>query len=103
MKLADQLTSYVAAAFTGLWIQTSEADEAEREIVQHARSKKWNVAVWDVAGGLRTPGANTTVEPGGDPLAALRALPALADDKGTAILILHNFHRNQNRRSLVVG
>src|SRR5205807_5314430 len=28
-----------------------------------------------------------------DPLAILRALPALADDKGTAILLLHNFHR----------
>jgi ATPase family associated with various cellular activities (AAA) len=29
----------------------------------------------------------------GDPLAALRALPALADNKGTALLIMHQFHR----------
>ena len=29
----------------------------------------------------------------GDPLAALRALPALADANGTALLLLHNFHR----------
>jgi hypothetical protein len=95
MKLAEQLTSYVAAAFTGIWIESREPDEAEREIVQHARKNKWKIAVWDVANGLRVPGAAATnPEAGaGDPLAALRALPALADDKGTAILVLHNFHR----------
>jgi ATPase family associated with various cellular activities (AAA) len=95
MKLADQLTSYINAAFAGLWVETREADEAEREIVRLARSKKWKIAVWDVAGGMRIPGAaGTNAEAGvGDPLAALRALPALADDQGTAILVLHNFHR----------
>jgi len=95
MKLADQLTSYVAAAFTGIWIESREPDEAEREIAQHARKNKWKIAVWDVASGLRVPGATgTNAEVGaGDPLAALRALPALADEKGTAILVLHNFHR----------
>ena len=99
MKLTDQITDYVHAAFTGLWVQTHEPDEAERELVQHAQRKKWKIAVWDVASGLRLPGnANApTTEPGaGDPLAALRALPALADDKGTAILVLHNFHRFLN-------
>ena len=95
MKLADQMMSYIAATFTGIWIETREADEAEREIVQHARKNKWKIAVWDVANGLRVPGATTTSTDAGtgDPLAALRALPALADDKGTAILVLHNFHR----------
>ena len=96
MKLTDQITDFVNAAFTGLWVQTSEADEAEKEIIQHARQKKWKIAVWDVATGLRFPGNANTLQPdagAGDPLAALRALPALADDKGTAILVLHNFHR----------
>src|ERR1043166_8944525 len=96
MKLADQITDFVNAAFTGIWVQTSEADEAEREIIQHARQKKWKLAVWDVAAGLRLPGTANTSQPesgAGDPLAALRALPALADEKGTAILVLHNFHR----------
>jgi hypothetical protein len=95
MKLVDQLTNYVNAAFAGIWIQSSEADEAEREIVRHAREKQWKVAIWDVAGGLRLPGGNgANMDAGvGDPLAALRALPALADNKGTAILVLHNFHR----------
>lgn len=70
MKLCDQLTDYVNAAFTGLWVQSHEPDEAEREIVQHAKAKDWKVAVWDVANGLRFPnsksGGSTEVG-GGDP------------------------------------
>jgi hypothetical protein len=96
MQLTDQLTDFVNAAFTGLWIQTFEPDEAEREIIQHAHQKQWNVAVWDLAGGLRFPNApaNASTEVGaGDPLAVLRALPTLASEKGTALLLLHNFHR----------
>jgi hypothetical protein len=99
MQLAEQLTDYVHAAFTGLWIQTSEADEAEREIVQHARSQGWAVAVWDVAGGLRLPASPGTFHPEaspGDPLVALRALPALAQRDGTTLLLLHNFNRFLN-------
>lgn len=96
MKLTDQLTDFVNAAFAGIWVQTSEADEAEKEIIQHARQKKWKIAVWDVASGLRVPGNQSAAQPesgAGDPLAALRALPALADEKGTSLLVLHNFHR----------
>jgi hypothetical protein len=104
MKLTDQLTDFIHAAFTGLWIITSEPDEAEREIVQHARQKKWKIAVWDLASGIRLPGNQGTsqAESGaGDPLAALRALPALADEKGTAVLGLHNFHRFLNSPEVV--
>jgi hypothetical protein len=94
MKLTEQLTDYIHAAFTGLWIQTYEPDEAEREIIQHARQQKWKVAIWDVANGLRVESnPHGTQDTGGDPLAALRALPALADGKGTAVLLLHSFHR----------
>jgi len=96
MKLSEQLTDYVHAAYSGLWLVTSEPDEAEREIVQHARRQEWKVAVWDIAGGLRFPNApqNRSTEVGaGDPLAALRALPALASRNGTALLLLHHFHR----------
>ena len=92
MKLTDQLTDYINAAFTGLWVVTSEPDEAEREIVQHAEEKNWTVAAWDIASGLRLPGRQSS-ESGGDPLAAIRSLNALATKDGTAILLLHNFHR----------
>src|SRR5262245_48330431 len=96
MSLTAQLTDYVHAAFTGLWVQTSEPDEAERDLLQHARQQNWKAVVWDVAGGLRLATGNGSpgLEAGaGDPLAALRALPALADRNGTALLLLHNFHR----------
>ena len=94
MKLTEQLTSYINAAFTGIWIQTHEPDEAERELIHQAHKQHWKIAVWDVANGLRLPGVASNGESsGGDPLAALRALPALADEKGTAVLVLHNFHR----------
>jgi hypothetical protein len=95
MNLTDQLTDYVHAAFSGLWIQTCEPDEAEREITRHAQQQRWRLAVWDVASGLRLPAeanGQRPAEAGGDPLAALRTLPALADPDGTSLLVLHNFH-----------
>ena len=63
MKLTDQLTDYVHAAFSGLCVQSSEPDEAEREIVQLARQRNWKVAVWDVANGLRLPNAHADRRP----------------------------------------
>ena len=49
MTLAEQLTDYVNAACTGLWIVTHEPDEAEREIIHLCRDHKWKLAVWAVA------------------------------------------------------
>lgn len=94
MSLTGQLTDYINAAFSGLWVQTQEPDEAEREITRLARDQKWKLAIWDVASGLCIPGANGTVDASaGDPLAALRALPTLGQRDGTSLLVLHNFHR----------
>ena len=96
MTLTEQLTDYIRAAFTGLYLVTHEPDEAEREITALARQQDWKLACWDIASGLRLPSEAATfrgdAQPG-DPLAVLRALPTLADAKGTALLILHNFHR----------
>ena len=104
MTLAEQVTEYVHAAFAGLWVQTSEPDEAERELVEHGRQRNWVMAAWGVAAGLRRPG--TPGETGidgaaGDPLAAMRALAALADPDGTAVLLLHQFHRFLNNPEVV--
>jgi len=93
MKLTDQLTEYVNAAFSGLWVQTHETDEAEREITQLAREENWKVAVWDIANGLRLANSTTRPENASDPLGALRALPTLAEREGSALLLMHNFHR----------
>lgn len=104
MKLAQLLTDYVHAAFSGLWILTSEPDEAEREIVQHAREQGWKLALWDIANGLRVPGESSSVRGDAgpaDPLAALRALPALAQRNGTSLLLLPNFHRFLNNPEVI--
>ena len=58
VNLTAALTDYINAAFAGIWVETREADEAEREIIRHAQQKKWRIAVWDVANGLRLPGSN---------------------------------------------
>jgi SpoVK/Ycf46/Vps4 family AAA+-type ATPase len=103
MNLTEQLTDYVNAAFSGFYVQTQEPDEAEREITQLARSKNWKVAVWDVAAGLRLPSEGTfhgDATPG-DPLAVLRAVPALADKDGTALVLLHNFHKFLNNPEVI--
>lgn len=127
MNLISQLTDYISACFTGLWIRSFEADEAEREIIQYARQRQavlsnlqksqpeeeelikrakeqsWRVVVWDMANGLRVPGNEKPVQESaaGDPLAALKALPALADADGSALLILHNFHRFLNNPEVI--
>src|SRR5262249_30352206 len=96
MTLAEQLTHYAHAAFSGIYLVTHEADEAEREIAALARARGWRLACWDVAGGLRLPGAAHPAAPeagAGDPLAVLRAVPALAQPDGTALVLLHNYHR----------
>src|SRR5262249_12309167 len=59
---------------------------------------------WDVAGGLRFPNAPRHAPAdvgGGDPLAVLRAVPALAERDGTALVLLHNFHKFWNSPEVV--
>lgn len=90
--LVEQMSDYINAAFAGLWIQTLEPDEAEREIVRHGQEREWKVASWDIAQGLRSEGRIAT-DSAVDPLAALRALPALSSPNGTTLLLLHQFHR----------
>ena len=63
MKLTDQLTHYIHAAFTGIWVQTHEPDEALRDILRHAQQKKWKLAVWDIASGIRLPAKASSSSP----------------------------------------
>lgn len=108
MSLVNQLTDYINAAFSGLWVQTVEPDEAERELVEHARHQRWTLAVWDVARGLRMPLNPTATAPEvADPLAVLRVLPTLvltqndASGDPTTLLVLPNFHRFLNSAEIV--
>ena len=110
MTLIQRLTDYIHAAFTGLWVQTFEPDEAERELVEHGRQAGWTVAVWDIARGLRLPISNGAAAPeAADPVSVLRGLPALAPaesteagcDMGTTLVLLPNFHRFLNSAEIV--
>ncbi len=96
MTLAERLTEYIQACFTGIWIESREHEDALAEIAALTRRENWQLAVWDIDQGLSFsgPSARDHTPPGGtDPLAAIRALSALATTNGSALLVLRNFHR----------
>jgi hypothetical protein len=96
MPLATKLAELVRACFTGIWIESHEHQDAMMEIAQLCRDEEWRLAVWDIERGLHLPGqpASEATDAGGqDPLAAIRAVNALASNDGAALLLLQNFHR----------
>src|SRR5688572_24361868 len=100
MSLAERLSEYIRACFTGLWIQTHEDQDALAEIRGLCRQEGWQLANWDIEQGLRVAGQSADGSGATDPLAAIRALSAMAPEetesgerKGSALLVLHNFHR----------
>ena len=102
MSLATTLREYLAACFTGIWIQSHEHEDALAEIAQLCRDEDWRLATWDVSQGLQIAGQAEEVEStGADPLAAIRSINTLATSDGTAILVLTNFHRFMNSAEIV--
>lgn len=103
MTLAERLSEAIHACFTGLWIQSHEQEDALVDITRLCRDQEWKLAVWDIDGGLRLPGADAPSEDSStqDPLAAVRALRGLADPQGTSLLVLVNFHRFLNSAEIV--
>jgi predicted kinase len=104
MTLAERLSEYVRAAFSGIWIRSYEHDDAVAEIATLCRREGWSLATWDVDRGLAVAGRpeGSNVVPGAaDPLAAVRSLSALASADGTALLVLRNFHRYVNGAEVV--
>src|SRR5687767_3786776 len=92
MSLSQRLAEYVRAAFTGIWIESCEHEDALAELAQLCRREKWSLATWDVDRGLQTDGAADATAT--DPVAAVRSLGALRQrDDGAALLVLPNFHR----------
>src|SRR4051812_19125492 len=99
MTLAERLRELVRAAFSGIYVHSFEHQDAIQEIAQLCRQEGWSLATWDVDQGLALVGmaadASAAVQ-AADPLAAIRALAALATPDGTAVLVLKNFHRFLN-------
>ncbi len=89
MSLTQRLAEYVSACFTAIWIESAEHEDALREIAQMCRDQNWKLAHWDIDRGLRIPGAEQPADAGGnDPLAAIRAVNALASADSSALLVL---------------
>ena len=104
MSLSQRLTEHISACFTALWVRSHEHDDALREIGQMCRQQDWRLACWDIEQGLQIPGGDTPTEAGGtDPLAAIRAVNALASPDSSAILVLTNFHRFLQSAEIVQG
>jgi hypothetical protein len=96
MTLTERLEELVRAAFAGLWVVSHEHDDAVAEIATLCRRHGWSLATWDIDRGLAVagqPGDANAVPGAADPLAAVRALKAMASPDGTALLILRNYHR----------
>jgi hypothetical protein len=77
--LTKQLREYVDAAFSGLWIQSAEHDDAIAEIKLLANQEGWDMIVEEP-------------NPDYDPVATLRATLALDSEK-TTLVVLPNVHR----------
>ena len=92
MALSKQLSEYIRACFTGIWIESHEQQDALTEITQLCQQEGWQLATWNIEQGLRVSGASVD-NGGGDPLAAIRAVSSLATPEGTAVMVLQNFHR----------
>ena len=87
MTLTERLTEYISACFTGLWVVSHEHEDAVREIAEMCRDQDWRLATWNVDQGLRIAGGEMPAEAGGnDPLAAIRAINALASPDSSALL-----------------
>ena len=91
--LSERLSEYIAAAFTGIWIQSFEHEDALAEIAKMCRQHEWSLAIWDIDRGLEAGGASSQGAGANDPVAAIKSLNALASTDGSALLVLPNFHR----------
>jgi len=104
MLLSQRLSEYIAACFTGLWIQSHEHEDALAEIAKLCHDEQWRLVTWDVHQGLRItrqadgPDVDTGTN---DPLAAIGALDTLASTDGAALLVLVNFHRYMNSPEII--
>ncbi len=101
MPLVTVLADYIHAAFTGLYLETHEPEEALREVRALCQTRQWPLAVWDIDRGLTVPGENAPVTSAADPLAAIRSLPALGSSDIPTLLVLKNFQRFLNSAEIL--
>jgi len=98
--LGDVLGQYLDACFSGVYVQSAEHEDAISEVSALCRCRQWQLAVWDMAGGLQMNGqSNPDMK---DPLAVLASLPAMAPNgEGSAVMLLRNFHAFMDNPEIV--
>ena len=90
--LKEKLNELISACFSGIWIETHEDHEALTEISKLCSENDWSLATWDVDRGLVVGSGDNLLE-ATDPLAAIKAVNAMATPDGAAILVMHNLHK----------
>ena len=90
--LKEKLQELISACFTGIWIETHEQHEAIAEIQQLCQEQEWQLATWDIDRGLNIGSSDNLLE-ATDPLAAIKAVNAMATQDGAAILVMNNLHK----------
>ena len=96
MTLTTPFTEAIRAAFSGIYIQTLEPEEALAEVATLCRDQGWRMATWDLTLGLSVSGMGSdtgAVPAAADPLAAVRSLSSLSTSDTTTLLVLRGFHR----------
>ena len=90
--LKEKLQELISACFTGIWIETHENHEAIVEVQQLCQEQNWQLATWDIDRGLSV-GAGDNLLEATDPLAAIKAVNAMATADGAAVLVMNNLHK----------
>ena len=97
MKLSERLEELVRAAFSGIWIQTHEPEDALLELNGLCQRNGWRLASWDIDQGLSLCGRQDEKSPlpvATDPLSALKSVRAMGVPEGGVVLLgLKNYHR----------
>jgi len=91
MSLSKELADHISACFTGIWIQSHEAEDAMREIATVCRESEWQLASWDLRRGLNLGEGWGDMPETVDPSAAIDALIAASHD-GTLVAVFNNLH-----------
>jgi ATP-dependent 26S proteasome regulatory subunit len=100
MSISQQIKELVCSGFSGIWVDTQEAEDAIEAITALANERDWGCAVWDVD--CQFYGLPTNSAP--MPIAALRWLDTdAAKAKSTQLLVLKNFHRFMNMADVLTA
>lgn len=101
MTFASQFQKLVDACFTGLWVESHEPDEVEREIAALSKERGWELVCWDVAQGFYDPMRTDNPTPEAPDPTGIKALRPRASASETHILVLHNYHRFLNNPAVI--